>query len=104
MHPSSARCGTQSVSGANKVSASRRGLGVAPIFPLPAFQENGAYVIACSDSAQDLSSDGQFKPVRQLIVATDYARAESRARHRSIKRAIEMHSDVDECVAIGPPV
>jgi NAD(P)H-flavin reductase len=65
------------ISGARKVICVGGGLGVAPIFPQArAFKENGAY-----------GSSG----IRGLVT-------------EGIARAIAKHADVDECVAIGPPV
>ena len=97
------------VSGAKKVICVGGGLGVAPIFPQArAFKENGAYVIGVLGfRSKDLMFwTDKFKACcDELIVCTDDGSSGIKGLvTEGIKRAIEMHSDVDECVAIGPPV
>ena len=97
------------VSGAKKVICVGGGLGVAPIFPQArAFKENGACVIGVLGfRSKDLMFwTDKFKACcDELIVCTDDGSSGIKGLvTEGIKRAIEMHSDVDECVAIGPPV
>jgi len=96
-------------SGARKIACVGGGLGVAPIFPQArAFKENGAYVIgivgfrtkdlvfwedkfrACCDEFIICTNDGSAG-IKGLI--TD-----------GIELAIKKHADIDEVVAIGPPI
>ena len=98
-----------SVSGAKKVICVGGGLGVAPIFPQArAFKENGAYVIGVLGFRnKDLMfwADKFNECCDELIVCTDDGSSGIKGLvTEGIKRAIEKHPDVDECVAIGPPV
>jgi NAD(P)H-flavin reductase len=97
------------VSGAKKVICVGGGLGVAPIFPQArAFKENGAYVIGVLGfRTKDLMfwTDKFSACCDELIVCTDDGSSGIKGLvTEGIKRAIEKHRDVDECVAIGPPV
>ena len=97
------------VSGAKKVICVGGGLGVAPIFPQArAFKENGAYVIGVLGfRSKDLMfwTDKFSQCCDELIVCTDDGSSGIKGLvTEGIKRAIEKHPDVDECVAIGPPV
>jgi NAD(P)H-flavin reductase len=97
------------VSGAKKVICVGGGLGVAPIFPQArAFKENGAYVIGVLGFRnKDLMfwADKFNQCCDELIVCTDDGSSGIKGLvTEGIKRAIEKHPDVDECVAIGPPV
>lgn len=98
-----------SVSDAKKVICVGGGLGVAPIFPQArAFKENGAYVIGVLGfRSKDLIfwADKFDACCDELIVCTDDGSSGIKGLvTEGIRRAIEKHSDVDECVAIGPPV
>lgn len=98
-----------SVSGAKKVICVGGGLGVAPIFPQArAFKENGAYVIGVLGfRSKDLMfwADKFNECCDELIVCTDDGSSGIKGLvTEGIKRAIEKHPDIDECVAIGPPV
>ncbi len=97
------------VSGAKKVICVGGGLGVAPIFPQArAFKEKGAYVIGVLGfRSKDLMFwRDKFKDCcDELIVCTDDGSSGIKGLvTEGIRRAIEKHPDVDECVAIGPPV
>ncbi|MEI7430019.1 MAG: sulfide/dihydroorotate dehydrogenase-like FAD/NAD-binding protein [Betaproteobacteria bacterium] len=97
------------ISHAKKVICVGGGLGVAPIYPQArAFKESGAYVIgvvgfrnkdlvfwedkfrACCDEYIICTDDGSVG-IKGLVTA-------------GILQAIEKHPDIDEVVAIGPPI
>jgi NAD(P)H-flavin reductase len=94
---------------AKKVLCVGGGLGVAPIFPqLRAFKENGAYVIGVIGFRNKglIFWDDKFRAsCDELIICTDDGSAGIKGNvTEGIKRAIARHSDIDECLAIGPPV
>jgi NAD(P)H-flavin reductase len=94
---------------AKKVLCVGGGLGVAPIFPQArAFKESGAYVIGVVGfrTRSLLFWDAKFKSVcDDFILCTDDGSAGTKGMVTDgIRRAIELHPDIDECVAIGPPV
>jgi NAD(P)H-flavin reductase len=94
---------------AKKVMCVGGGLGVAPIFPQArAFKESGAYVIGVIGfRTKDLIFwEEKFrKTCDEFILCTDDGSAGVMGRiTEGVKLAIEKHSDIDECVAIGPPV
>ena len=97
------------ISHAKKVICVGGGLGVAPIYPQArAFKESGAYVIgvvgfrnkdlvfwedkfrACCDEYIICTDDGS-SGIKGLVTA-------------GILQALEKHPDIDEVVAIGPPI
>jgi len=85
------------------------GLGVAPVFPQArAFQESGAYVIGVIGFRNKnlIFWDDKFRSVcDEVIVCTDDGSAGMKGTVADgIRRAIEQHPDIDECVAIGPPI
>ena len=85
------------------------GLGVAPIFPqLRAFKESGAYVIGVIGFRNKslIFWDEKFRAnCDELLICTDDGSAGIKGNvTEGIRRAIEMHPDIDECLAIGPPV
>ena len=85
------------------------GLGVAPIFPqLRAFKENGAYVIGVIGFRHKglIFWDDKFRAsCDELINCTDDGSTGIKGNvTEGIKRAIARHSDIEECLAIGPPV
>jgi NAD(P)H-flavin reductase len=97
------------VSGAKKVICVGGGLGVAPIFPQArAFKENGAYVIAVlgfRNKELMFWTDKFNAYCDELIICTDDGSSGIKGLvTEGIRRAIESHPDVDECIAIGPPV
>src|SRR6266540_219712 len=97
------------VSGAKKVICVGGGLGVAPIFPQArAFKDNGAYVIGVLGfRSKNLMfwADKFNACCDELIVCTDDGSSGIKGLvTEGIRRAIEKHPDVDEVVAIGPPV
>ncbi|MCC7217824.1 MAG: sulfide/dihydroorotate dehydrogenase-like FAD/NAD-binding protein [Burkholderiales bacterium] len=85
------------------------GLGVAPSFPQArAFQEAGAYVIGVIGfRTKDLVFwDDRFRAeCDEVIVCTDDGSVGVKGTvGEGIRLAIEKHPDIDECVAIGPPI
>jgi NAD(P)H-flavin reductase len=97
------------IGNARKVVCVGGGLGVAPVYPQArAFKENGAYVIgvvgfrnkdlvfwedkfrACCDELIICSDDGSVG-IKGLVT-------------KGIEAAMDKHPDIDEVVAIGPPI
>ena len=94
---------------AKKVVCVGGGLGVAPVFPqLRAFKENGAYVIGVVGFRnKDLVfwEDKFKKYCDELIICTDDGSAGIKGLvTEGVKLAMEKHSDIDELIAIGPPI
>jgi len=94
---------------ARKVVCVGGGLGVAPIFPQArGFKEAGAYVIGVLGfRSKDLVFwESKFRSCcDELILCTDDGSAGIKGLvTEGIRQAIEKHSDIDEVVAIGPPV
>jgi NAD(P)H-flavin reductase len=94
---------------ARKVLCVGGGLGVAPVFPQArAFKEAGAYVIGVLGFRnRDLVFwDDKFRAVcDELILCTDDGSAGLKGLvTEGIKQAIAKHPDIEECVAIGPPI
>jgi len=84
-------------------------LGVAPVFPqLRAHKESGAYTIGVIGfRSKDLIFwEEKFRErCDELIVMTDDGSyGEEGLVTRGIEMAIEKHADIDEVVAIGPPI
>ncbi|MBI4291358.1 MAG: sulfide/dihydroorotate dehydrogenase-like FAD/NAD-binding protein [Betaproteobacteria bacterium] len=97
------------ISHAKKVVCVGGGLGVAPVFPQArAFKESGAYVIGVVGFRnKDLVFwDDKFKACcDEFIICTDDGSAGIKGLvTEGIKQAIAKHPDIDEVVAIGPPV
>ncbi len=85
------------------------GLGVAPVYPQArAFKEAGAYVIGIVGfRTRDLIFwDDRFgRCCDELVICTDDGSAGLKGLVTDgLARAIEAHPDIDEVVAIGPPV
>ena len=94
---------------AKKVVCVGGGLGVAPIFPLArAFKESGAYVIGVVGfRTRDLVFwDDRFQATcDEFIICTDDGSAGIEGRvTEGIALAMANHADIDEVVAIGPPI
>ena len=94
---------------AKKVVCVGGGLGVAPIYPQArAYKESGAYVIGVIGFRnKDLMFwEDKFGAVcDELIVCTDDGSAGIKGLvTEGIKQAAAKHSDIDEVVAIGPPI
>jgi len=94
---------------AKKVLCVGGGLGVAPVFPQArAFKEAGAYVIGVLGFRnKDLVFwDDKFRSVcDELILCTDDGSAGIKGLvTEGIKQAVAKHPDIEECVAIGPPI
>lgn len=93
----------------NKVVCVGGGLGVAPVYPQArAWKENGAYVIGVLGFRnKDLVFwEDKFRSIcDELIICTDDGSAGIKGFVTDgIKLAMEKHSDIEEVVAIGPPV
>jgi NAD(P)H-flavin reductase len=94
---------------ARKVVCVGGGLGVAPVFPqLRAFKQHGAHVIGVVGfrSKQLIFWEDKFRRYcDELIICTDDGSAgiHGLVTH-GLEYAIERHPDIDEVVAIGPPV
>jgi len=97
------------ISGAKKVVCVGGGLGVAPIFPQArGFKEAGAYVIGVLGfrTKSLVFWEDKFRACcDELILCTDDGSAGLKGLvTEGIRRAIEKHANIDEVVAIGPPV
>lgn len=97
------------VTGKKKVVCVGGGLGVAPIFPQArGFKENGAYVIGVLGFRTEklVFWADKFKSCcDELILCTDDGSVGIKGFvSDGIKLAIAKHSDIDEVVAIGPPI
>lgn len=97
------------VAGKKKVVCVGGGLGVAPIYPQArGFKENGAYVIGILGFRTEklIFWADKFKACcDELILCTDDGSAGIKGFvSDGIKLAIAKHSDIDEVVAIGPPI
>ena len=95
--------------GKKKIVCVGGGLGVAPIYPQArGFKEHGAYVIGVLGFRTDklIFWADKFKAVcDELIMCTDDGSAGIKGFvSDGIKLAIKQHSDIDEVVAIGPPI
>lgn len=94
---------------ARKVVCVGGGLGVAPMFPQArAFKENGAYVIGIVGfrSKSLVFWEDKFRSCcDEFILCTDDGSAGIKGLvTEGIRRSIAKHADIDEVVAIGPPV
>ena len=94
---------------AGKVVCVGGGLGVAPIFPVArAFKESGAYVIGIVGFRNKglVFWDERFQAVcDEFIVCTDDGSAGIKGLVTDgIELAMERHTDIDEVIAIGPPI
>jgi NAD(P)H-flavin reductase len=97
------------LAGKKKVVCVGGGLGVAPIFPQArGFKENGAYVIGILGfrTKNLVFWAEKFKACcDELILCTDDGSAGMKGFvSDGIKFAIAGHSDIDEVIAIGPPI
>ena len=95
--------------GKKKVVCVGGGLGVAPIYPQArGFKENGAYVIGVLGFRNKslVFWDDKFRKVcDELILCTDDGSVGMKGFvSDGIKRAVEGHKDIDEVIAIGPPI
>jgi NAD(P)H-flavin reductase len=94
---------------ARKVLCVGGGLGVAPVYPQArAYKESGAYVIGILGfRTRDLVFwEEKFRACcDELILCTDDGSAGIKGLvTEGIRQAVLTHPDIDECVAIGPPV
>ncbi len=97
------------ISQAKKVVCVGGGLGVAPVYPQArAFKEAGAYVIGVVGFRnKDLVFwEDKFKACcDEFIICTDDGSAGIKGLvTEGIKQAMGKHADIDEVVAIGPPI
>ncbi len=93
----------------NKVICVGGGLGVAPVFPqVRAFKEKGAYVIGVIGFRnKDLVfwEDKFRKHCDELIICSDDGSVGIQGLVTDgIEMAMEKHAEIDEVVAIGPPI
>lgn len=94
---------------ARKVVCVGGGLGVAPIYPQArAYKESGAYVIGVLGFRnKDLMFwEDKFRACcDELVVCTDDGSAGLKGLvTEGIKQAVSRHADIDEVIAIGPPI
>ncbi len=94
---------------AKKVVCVGGGLGVAPIYPQArAYKDSGAYVIGVLGFRNRglMFWEDKFRAVcDELIVCTDDGSAGIKGLvTEGIKQAVSKHADIDEVVAIGPPI
>ena len=94
---------------ARKVLCVGGGLGVAPVFPQArGFKESGAFVIGVVGfrTKSLIFWEDKFRACcDELIVCTDDGSAGVKGMvTEGIARAIAQHPDIEECVAIGPPI
>lgn len=94
---------------ARKVVCVGGGLGVAPVYPQArAHKENGAYVIGVIGfrSKELMFWEDKFRSVcDEFIVCTDDGSEGIKGLVTlGIEQAVAQHSDIDELVAIGPPI
>jgi NAD(P)H-flavin reductase len=94
---------------AKKVVCVGGGLGVAPVYPQArAYKESGAYVIGVLGFRSEnlVFWDDKFRACcDELIVCTDDGSSGIKGLvTEGIRRSIEKHADIDEVVAIGPPI
>ncbi len=94
---------------ARKVVCVGGGLGVAPIYPQArAFKENGAYVIGVVGFRTEalMFWEDRFRQYcDEFIVCTDDGSVGIKGRVTDgIELALENHDDIDEVIAIGPPI
>ena len=97
------------IGASRKVVCVGGGLGVAPIYPQArGFKESGAYVIGVVGFRnRDLVFwEDKFRACcDELIICTDDGSAGIKGLvTEGIKMAVEQHPDIDEVVAIGPPI
>jgi NAD(P)H-flavin reductase len=97
------------LSDARKVLCVGGGLGVAPVYPQArAYKQRGAYVIGVLGfrTRELMFWEDKFRAVcDELIVCTDDGSAGIKGLVTAgIAQAIERHNDIDEAVAIGPPI
>lgn len=97
------------ISHAKKVVCVGGGLGVAPVYPQArAFKEAGAYVIGVLGFRNKslMFWEDKFRACcDEFIVCTDDGSAGIKGLvTEGIKQAIAKHADIDEVVAIGPPI
>jgi NAD(P)H-flavin reductase len=97
------------LAGKKKVVCVGGGLGVAPIFPQArGFKENGAYVIGILGFRTEklIFWADKFKACcDELILCTDDGSAGMKGFvSDAIRHAIEGHRNIDEVIAIGPPI
>jgi len=97
------------IGSAKKVVCVGGGLGVAPIFPQArAYKESGAYVIGIVGfRSRDLIfwEDNFRGCCDEFIICTDDGSAGIKGLvTEGIRQALDRHGDIDELVAIGPPV
>jgi NAD(P)H-flavin reductase len=97
------------IGGATKVVCVGGGLGVAPVFPQArAFKQAGAYVIGVVGfrTKELVFWEDKFKRYcDEFIICTDDGSVGIKGLVTDgIRMAMEKHADIDEVIAIGPPI
>jgi NAD(P)H-flavin reductase len=97
------------IGNAKKVLCVGGGLGVAPVYPQArAYKESGAYVIGVIGFRNTSLAFWKKKfgaVCDELIICTDDGSEGVKGLvTEGIKQAVARHADIDECVAIGPPI
>ncbi|MGZ5238008.1 MAG: sulfide/dihydroorotate dehydrogenase-like FAD/NAD-binding protein [Caldimonas sp.] len=97
------------IGAAKKVICVGGGLGVAPVYPQArAYKQSGAYVIGVLGFRNRalMFWDDKFRAIcDELIICTDDGSAGLKGLvTEGIKQAMAEHADIDEVVAIGPPI
>src|SRR5512140_1207398 len=97
------------ISKVKKVACVGGGLGVAPVYPhARAYKESGAYVIGIIGfrNRELMFWEDKFRAVcDQFIVCTDDGSAGIKGNVTAgIRKALRDHDDINEFVAIGPPI
>jgi len=97
------------IDGVRKVVCVGGGLGIAPVFPQArAYKQSGAYVIGIVGfrSKELIFWEDKFREVcDEFVICTDDGSAGVKGLvTEGIKSVIERHSDIDEFIAIGPPI
>jgi NAD(P)H-flavin reductase len=97
------------IDGVRKVVCVGGGLGVAPVFPqVRAFKENGAYVIGVvgfRNKSLVFWEDKFRKYCDEFIICSDDGSVGIKGLvTEGIKAAMAKHADIDEVIAIGPPI
>jgi NAD(P)H-flavin reductase len=97
------------VTGVRKAAVVGGGLGVAPIFPQArALKEQGAYVIGVIGfrTRELVFWEEKFRSCcDELVICTDDGSAGIKGRVTAgLERTMEAHPDLDQVIAIGPPV
>jgi len=97
------------IGNARKVVCVGGGLGVAPVYPQArAYKQSGAYVIGVIGfrSKELMFWEDKFRSVcdESIVCTDDGSEGIKGVVTAGIEQALAQHSDIDEVVAIGPPI